>query len=380
MQSNQKRVVVLGTGGTIAGTSNGPSSGASAGIAAGTAAGSAADTASTETEVESTDDLGYTAAQIGVARLVAELPAAGDAVVETEQVAQIDSKDMSWGLWRSLAVAVARHLQRPEVAGVVITHGTDTLEETAWFLQRVLAPERPVVMTAAMRPATSVRADGPQNLADALQLARHPGARGVVVTMAGVVHGALDVRKVHTQRPDAFSSGDAGPIASFSERVDGAVLNPSESATSNGGSIAHGAPLTPRSLQQHRPWTSGEALGLACLPADPSTWPWVEIVHSHAGATGATVRALCAAGVQGIVVSATGNGTVHQVLAKALQEAVRAGLPVWRSTRCLNGGVVDAEPMSDMARVMPSAGALTPSQARVEMILRLLRFGDVGGR
>lgn len=376
MQSNQKCIVVLGTGGTIAGKSTG----CPTGRVGSTAAETAADAGSAGIAVEPADDLGYTAAQIGVARLVAELPVAvGVALVETEQVAQIDSKDMSWEVWRSLAEVVARQLSRSEVAGVVITHGTDTLEETAWFLQRVLAPERPVVLAAAMRPATSWRADGPQNLADALQVARHRGARGVVMTMAGKVHSALDVRKIHTQRPDAFSSGEAGPIAAFVEHVDGAVAQPGRSAVKIDRSMADGASVVARSLRRHRPWPSGEALGLACLPADSSAWPWVEIVHSHAGANGAAVRALCAAGVQGIVVAATGNGTLHEVLAEALQEAVRAGIPVWRSTRCLDGGVVDAEPLSDMAGAMPSAGAMTPAQARIEMMLRLLRFGDVGG-
>ena len=109
------------------------------------------------------------------------------------------------------------HLARPEVAAIIVTHGTDTLEETAYFLQRVLAPAKPVVLTAAMRPATSRLADGPQNLADAVAVATAPGARGVVVVVAGTVHSALDVRKVHPYRLDAFGSGDAGPIARVEE-------------------------------------------------------------------------------------------------------------------------------------------------------------------
>lgn len=356
MQSKRDCIVVIGTGGTIAGSAADPS-----------------------------DELGYTAAQIGVDSLVAGLdgstgsPVAGNARIETEQVAQIDSKDMSWDVWRSLAAAVARHLARPKVAGIVVTHGTDTLEETAWFLQRVLAPDRPVVITAAMRPATSPRADGPRNLADALKLARHPGARGVLVTLAGVVHGALDVRKIHTQHFDAFSSGDAGPIAEFAHSHEPPVAGASAPTPTSGASLVGGPGPDPtaESLRRHRPWPSGRALGPACLPADPSAWPWVEIVHNHAGANGAAVRALCAAGVQGIVVAATGNGTLHHLLAEALQDAARAGVPVWRSSRCLNGGVHDAEPVSDLARSMPSTGTSTPSQARVEMILQLLATGAV---
>ena len=109
----------------------------------------------------------------------------------------------------ALAARVAHHLARDEVAGVVITHGTDTLEETAYFLQRVLAPAKPVVLTAAMRPATAPSADGPQNLLDAVRVAALPGACGVLACIAGTVHAGDQVRKIHPYRVDAFDSGDA---------------------------------------------------------------------------------------------------------------------------------------------------------------------------
>ncbi len=139
----QAKIVILGTGGTIAGTAASPA-----------------------------DAIGYTAAQLGVAQLVAGVPALAGLPLESEQVAQLDSKDMDFATWQRLAQRVAAHLARDEVQGVVITHGTDTLEETAYFLHRVLAPAKPVVLTAAMRPATSLQADGPQNLLDAVTLAR----------------------------------------------------------------------------------------------------------------------------------------------------------------------------------------------------------------
>src|SRR5438132_2292849 len=181
MQEPADKVVVLGTGGTIAGTA-----------------------------ADELDNVGYTAGQLAVAQLVRAVPALAAVAIECEQVAQLDSKDMGHAAWRDLALRCAHHLARPEVAGIVVTHGTDTLEETAWFLQRVLAPAKPVVMTAAMRPATALQADGPQNLLDAVTVARAPGARGVVAVLAGVVHGAREVRKVHPYRVDAFGSGDAG--------------------------------------------------------------------------------------------------------------------------------------------------------------------------
>jgi len=304
-------VVILGTGGTIAGT--------------------AADAA---------DHIGYASAQRRLVDMLADLvacvPALAGPAIEAEQLAQLDSKDMGPAIWQPLARRVAHHLARPEIAGLVITHGTDTLEETAWLLQRVLAPTKPVVLVAAMRPATGLSADGPQNLLDALSVARTPGARGVLGMLAGRLHAAGDLRKVHPYRLDAFESGDAGPL----------------------GVVEAGR------LRRFREWPAGDALSLGVLDADPARWPWVEIVTSHAGARGDAVRALCAAGVQGLVVASTGNGTVHESLAVALDQAVAAGLPVWRCTRCASGVIVgpDAGP----------AGAMSPWQARIELQLRLL--------
>jgi len=309
------RVVVLGTGGTIAGTS-----------------------------ASADDNVGYTAAQRGVAQLVAAAPALAQVALETEQVAQLDSKDMTYAVWRELAQRIGQHLARTEVAGVVVTHGTDTLEETAWFLQRVLAPAKPVVLTAAMRPATALHTDGPQNLVDAVGVAREPGACGVVVAFAGTLHGARDVRKVHPYRVDAFSSGDAGPIARIEEGR----------------------------LRCLRDWPdSGGELGVDALPREPAAWPWVEIVTSGVQADGAAVRALSAAGVRGLVVATTGNGTMHAELESALRAAQQQGVAVLRATRCLDGTIVEAT--SGQPDALPSAGDLTPVKARVELMLSLLR-------
>lgn len=310
MQSDARHVVILGTGGTIAGTA-----------------------------ASATDHTGYSAAQLGVAQLVAAVPPLAGLPLACEQVAQLDSKDMDTATWLALARRAAHHLGRDDVAGVVVTHGTDTLEETAYFLHRVLGPAKPLVLTAAMRPATALGADGPQNLLDAATLARHPGARGVVAVMAGAVHAGDALRKQHTYRVDPFGSGDAGPLAWIEE-----------------GRV--------RAL---RPWPHAAGLGLERLPADVSAWPAVEIVTSHAGADGRIVAALRAAGVRGIVVAATGNGTVHRRMEAALRDAQRDGIVVWRSSRCLDGVVTSAPD-----EAFPSAGALTPVQARIELMLRLM--------
>ena len=309
MQDTVRTVAVLATGGTIAGTA-----------------------------ASATDNIGYSAAQLGVAQLVAAVPALREVPLDTEQVAQLDSKDMAFEVWAALAARVAHHLAQPEIAGVVITHGTDTLEETAYLLQRLLAPAKPVVLAAAMRPATALLCDGPQNLLDAVTLAREPGARGVMAVLAGSVHSALDVRKVHSYRVDAFDSGDAGPLARMEEGR----------------------------VRRLREWPAGTPLGLAALGSGP--WPWVEIVTSHAGARADAVRALVAAGVQGLVVAGTGNGSLHHALESALLEAQASGVTVWRSTRCLDGPVQ----MKPGDR-LPSAGTLTPVQARIELMLQRMR-------
>jgi L-asparaginase len=307
------KVVILGSGGTIAGTG---------------AAGQA---------------LGYTAAQLGVQALVSAVPRLAQVPLECEQVAQLDSKDMDHVTWQRLAQRAAHHLARDDVAGVVITHGTDTLEETAYFLHRVLAPTKPLVLTAAMRPATALSADGPANLADAVAVARHPGAQGVVVVMAGTVHAGSEVRKLATTALDAFSSGDAGPLA----QVDGT------------------------SLRQLRAWPTGQPtaqpMGLNAIAPDASRWPWVAVVTSHAGATGAEVDALVAAGVAGLVVAATGNGTVHHRLEAALARAQAQGVRVVRATRCALGRIIDTAPAG-----LAHADHLTPAQARVQLLLALL--------
>ena len=308
MQSKPSRIVVLGTGGTIAGASD-----------------------------SVTDHSGYRSGQIGVESLVAAVPPLAGTPIELEQLAQIDSKDMDFATWRRLAERCDVHLRRPEVAGVVVTHGTDTLEESAWFLQRVLAPARPVVLTAAMRPATALSADGPQNLLDAVTVARHPGAAGVVVAFGGRVWGAADVRKVHGYRMDAFDGGDAGPLAHVEEGA----------------------------LRVLRPWPAGEALGLGRVARDLAHWPWVEIVVSAAGARGDAVDALVAAGVEGIVVAGTGNATVHQALEAARRRAAASGVVVRRASRGLAGRVVGAGEW-------PDAGALGPFKTRVELLLELL--------
>lgn len=299
---------MLGTGGTIAGSAD-----------------------------SSADHVGYRAGQVPVINLLAAIPSLSGLRIETEQVAQIDSKDMEPAVWADLATRCNHWLAQDDVLGVVITHGTDTLEETAYLLSKLLRGDRPVVLTCAMRPGTALSADGPQNIADAVAVVRTPGARGVTVVCAGKMHAASDVRKVHPYRLDAFSSGDTGPIG-FVE--DGQVV------------LA-------------RAWPAEVERGARVTLAAGTAWPWVEIVHSHAGSDGRVVQALVRDGVQGLVVAATGNGTVHARLEEALLAAMAAGVSVVRATRCSEGRLIDA------GGTRLPAHPLTPAKARIDLMLDL---------
>lgn len=311
--SETRRVVVLGTGGTIAGKA-----------------------------ASSGDNIGYTAGQVGVADLLGGIEAPAGVTLVAEQVSQLDSKDMDADTWRQLAARCAHWLGQPDVVGIVVTHGTDTLEETAFFLHAVLAPAKPMVLTCAMRPATALSPDGPQNVRDALVVASTPGAQGVTVVCAGTIHSGLDVQKVHTYRLDAFASGDAGPV----------------------GYVEEGE------VRRVRAWPQGASADAARLEVVSKPWPRVEIVMSHAGASGAIVEALLhpsAEPLRGLVVAATGNGTVHHALEAAALKAQDAGVAVLRATRCTNGHILPKP--GDGLR---DAGALTPVKARVALVLELL--------
>lgn len=319
-----KKIVVLGTGGTIAGTA-----------------------------ANANDNLAYVAAQLGVAQLLGATPALAQLPLEllSEQVAQLDSKDMSFAVWQQLAQRCAHWLRQADVHGLVITHGTDTLEETAYFLHAVLNPVKPVVLTCAMRPATSLNADGPQNLLDALAVASLSGAQGVMAVCAGTVHGAVEVQKVHPYRLDAFSSGDAGPLGYVEE---GAV----------------------RWVRNWPPVIVGQVSEAMEKMAGGPVWPRVDIVMNYAGASGAMVDALLAqdalappgaARLRGLVLAGTGNGSLHHDLELAVERARAAGVKVVRATRCGLGRVL-AKPGDSLE----DSRGLSPVKTRVALMLELL--------
>ncbi len=332
MQQISKKIVILGTGGTIAGTA-----------------------------ASSADHTGYTAAQIGVAALFAGIAGLPEALqgcaIELEQVAQLDSKDMDFATMARLAQRCQHFLAQADVSAVLVTHGTDTLEETAWFLQCTLPGEllaaKPIVLTCAMRPATSSEADGPRNVCEAVRVALDSQAKGVLVVCAGDVHSAEHVQKVHSHALNAFSSGEVGPVAQVR------------------GPTVHWLLQQVPGRMQNMPVDQWNIAGAATvLIANSRPWPRVEIVHHYAGATGAVVRALLHSAaasqpLRGIVVAGTGNGTLAGDLQAALREAHNQGVQVLRASRCAWGGV-----SATAADTLPCT-ALSAVKARIGMVLQL---------
>jgi L-asparaginase len=312
-----QKIVILGTGGTIAGLTH-----ESGGYRAGQV------------------DIDTLLQQWGIDRLGLD--------IESVQVAQIDSKDMDGDVWRSLLIEIHSQLARTDVAGVVVTHGTDTLEETAFMLSAVLDTSKPVVLTGAMRPANVAHADGPANLFDAVRCVASGAVQGVCVVFAGKVHAGAHVQKVRATELDAFSSWPHEPMGLI---------------RTNGYEGEMQAPRPPGD------WPTAQAVWSA--PA----WPRVECLISHALATPWLLQSLlnvpAQVKVQGLVLIATGAGTWHQSWDRDLQACVDAGIRVWVCTRCASSRLPEG-PVPGSVTGLRSV-PFTPAQARVGLMLSLLK-------
>ncbi|WEN43505.1 putative L-asparaginase [Thauera sp. GDN1] len=306
------RIALLATGGTIAGT-----------------AGSATDTS------------GYTAGQLGADALIAAVPQlASLARLSAEQLFNIDSKDMTPQHWLMLSRRVQALADDPAVDGVVITHGTDTLEETAYFLQITLAASKPVVMTAAMRPATALSADGPLNLYQAVALACRPaaGRAGVLAVLGDRILPADTIAKRHPSAVDAFTH--AGALTTLAS--DAALQA-----------------LAPRRNSR------------IALPPEVQMLPAVELLTVAAGSSPALARALASAGlsggVAGVVLALPGNASLPEAWLPALEE-LPPTVPLVLASRC--GGGIGRQRANAPANWL-DAGALDPLKARVRLIAGL---------
>ena len=288
-------------------------------------------------------------------QLVAAVPALAEhATVRVEQVANIGSPNITFDDWLTLARRIdAIFSGDPDAAGVVVTHGTNTLEETAYFLNLTVRHDRPVVLVGAQRPATAISTDGPLNLLNAVRTAVSPEARGkgVLVVMNDEINAARDVTKTSTYRVETFQSRDLG----FLGYVDGDRV------------AFYRAPT--------RRHTADSEFDLAGVDG----FPTVDIVYSYVEPNPVLIETLIETGVDGIVLAGTGAGLVSQVERAALDRV--ASLPeadrpvVVRSNRTGSGRVVPL-PGYD-ARGMIAGDTLNPQKARILLMLALTKTRDL---
>jgi L-asparaginase len=281
--------------------------------------------------------------------LVESVPeAAGIAAVTQVPFPRTPSYGLTTETWSSLGTTVQTLVASGRYDGVVITHGTNTLEESAFLLGLTVTCEVPVVLVGAMRPANGLGSDGALNLVQALRLAAAPAARGlgVLVLLNDTVFAARDVSKRATFRADAFSAGDLGPLGYVD--ADGLVD------------------------LRHRHATNANPVFAV---DDIAGMPRVDVVVSHVGADGALIDAAVAAGARGIVSAGTGAGRPTPAEDTALDRAAAAGVVICQSTRVPTGRVSRSPAMQAAGRVV--AGARAPWQARTALALALTRTSDV---
>lgn len=256
---------------------------------------------------------------------------------------------MTVEIWLKLANRINELLARKDVDGIVITHGTDTLEETAYFLNLVVKSDKPVVIVGAMRPATAISADGPVNILNAVTLAADESARnrGVMIAMNDNINGARDVQKSNTLRVDTFVSPELGYLGYF-----------------EGGKPA----FYKNTTRKHTLQTEFDIKGLKTLPR-------VDIVYSHVEDDGKMVEAAVKNGAKGIIHAGTGNGSIHANTEPALYAAAKKGIVVVRGARVPNGPTIESLEAWDKAGFV-HAGTLNPQKARILLQLALTKTND----
>ncbi len=325
MPGRRPRIALVATGGTIAGAGTG---------------GDATPSAAYQSAVVTADAL--VAGVPGLARL---------ADLRAEQLFQIDSADFTDAHLLKLARRVAALCAQPDVDAVVITHGTDTMEETAYFLHLTVPTDKPIVLTGAMRPGTALAADGPANLLHAVAVAAHPSSagRGVLVVMNEEIHSARDVAKTNAMRLDAFSSPH------------GAL-----------GTLVEGTPRWYRGLT--RPHARTSEFDIAAIDA----LPLVGVVAGHGNMRRELFDAWVAAGARAIVHTGFGGGTVPAYLKTLVAELGARGVPVVRASRAGAGPVIRNANFNDDAAGSVVVDDQSPQRARLLAALALTKSSDVG--
>lgn len=313
-------VRVLATGGTIAGKGDSP-----------------------------LQTMGYRAGQLTIDEILERLPGISQiARVSGEQFVNLPSSALTPEDWLNLARRVNEILKENDdpVDGIVITHGTDTMEETAYFLNLVVKSDKPVVMVGAMRPATALSPDGPMNLVNAIRVACSDQARrlGVLVVMNDEIFSARDVTKSNANRLDAFRSSEFGAL----------------------GGIDNGhVEIYRRPVRKHTTHT-------VFCPELIKSLPRVDIVVGYVGADDVLVKAVLAAGARGIVLAGTGAGHISPSADRTLHEALENGTVVVRSSRTGGGRILSNHPADFIA-----SDNLSPQKARILLMLALSHTKDL---
>lgn len=309
-------IIILATGGTIAG------------------------------EGASPDRAGYTSGQVPIASLLKAVPGIEKvAEITGEQIANVGSQDMSIDIWMKLNKRINEIFAKNEADGVVITHGTDTQEETAYFLNLTVRSDKPVVLTGSMRPSTAISADGPKNLYDAVTVAASPKTqgRGCVVVFNESIFDGRDVVKVSTTKVDAFISPNLGPLGQV---YDGKVIYYMNS-------IRAGNKSTPFDISN-----------LTSLPK-------VGIAYMYADADGREVTHFVEDGYKGIVIAGVGNGNFNKKFYDAIDAAIKKGVVVVRAARVPSGRVTLYDEIDDDKLGTIVSDDLNPQKARVLLMLGL---------
>ena len=314
-------VVILATGGTIAGTG--------------------------KTAVAS----GYTAGQVAISSLIEAVPQIQDvANVTGEQIVNIGSQDMNDQVWLTLAKRINQLFASPEVDGIVITHGTDTMEETAYFLNLTVHSDKPVVITGAMRPSTAMSADGPLNLYNSVVCAADPNSkgRGVMVVMNGLIIGAQANQKMNTIDVQTFQAPDSGPL--------GYIYNSK-------------CYYDMKTLKKHTTESIFNVDNLTELPK-------VGIVYAYSNVEADVMTPFLNDGYKGIVHAGLGNGNYHKNLFPSLLEARKKGILVVRSSRVPTGPTTQFDEVDDEKYQFVASWELNPQKARVLLMLALTKTTD----
>jgi L-asparaginase len=311
-------IVILATGGTIAGAG-----------ATGTQA-------------------AYTSGAVTIDAMVAAVPGIKDiANIKGEQISNIGSQDMTLQIMLTLAKRINALFAQNDVDGIVVTHGTDTMEETAYFLNLVVKSDKPVVLVGSMRPSTAIGADGPLNLYDAVAVAADPNAkgRGVLVVMNDWIHGAHSLTKTSTTAVQTFMSPLRGLVG----------------VSTYGKNDFYNTPVWKHTLS-----SEFDVSGV-------TSFPRVDILYAYADMSPDLIDASVANGAKGIVIAGVGNGNMNKASLEAAERAAKKGIVVVRSTRVVTGSVGRNVEVNDDDMNFVASDELNPQKSRILLMLALLK-------